>query len=200
MPCFQDSCVLQRLILLTVCDGIQLCSVLNRIVVNYQKSLYGITVVILVQVWENRSYWEGSSYFIPLTSLSFQDFEESLASRHLLQYLSPQGKQRGQNCSKSFRQLKSFMLQQLKKPQKSRVVRLIFCIREIERVFVLVFKQFFPFYHRINYIRENFLELYFAGIQFDSVQAFVWFFVTVLILWESCICIPECLTYATRLQ
>lgn len=36
-------------------------------------------------------------------------------SRHLPQYLSPQGKQRGQNCSKSFRQLKSFMLQQLKK-------------------------------------------------------------------------------------
>lgn len=51
----------------------------------------------------------------------------------------------------------------------------------------------------MNYIRENFLELYFAGVQFDNVQVFVWFFVTVLILCESCICIPECLTYATRL-
>lgn len=138
-------------------------------------------MVIPIQVWENGSNQEGSSCYIPLTSLSFQDFEESLVSRHLPQYLNPQSKQRGQNCSKSFRQFKLFMLEQLKKTIEITCSKIHTLSEKVKGALCLFLNSYFRFYHRTSYLG---LELYFAGAQFDSVQV-VWFFVIVLILCES---------------
>lgn len=102
--------------------------------------------------FQNRG---GSSCFIPLTSLSFQDFEESLASRHLLQYLSPQGKQRGQNWSKSFRQLKSFRLQKLKKTIEITCGRIHILYQRKWKGFCTCFLIAIPFFNTEWMIQEK---------------------------------------------
>lgn len=50
----------------------------------------------------------------------------------------------------------------------------------------------------MNDVGEKFPGVDFAGVQFDNMQVFLPF-VTVLIFCESCICIPKCLIYTTRL-